>query len=236
MIVPSTDAAGFGDWLYLWLHAYCRTRAGFPTFVQAVPGMDDWLEAFPVLREFTVSESDLNFRDRRERNDAGTGQGFGVDFSIDELEAFVRAAILPWVVADRSDTLVIYLDDGSGDPPADLDMVAYVAAAIDSFGSSARTLVVSADENGFREILGDVLSARTSAVDYLQGDQIARFRSAAGARRMVGTNSTTSYWAAYAAGVAHHDATIVMPRAAVVSTDYARRQLDSRWMLLKGFL
>lgn len=239
-----TPAAGlrFGNWLYLWLDAHARTSAGFPTLVLESPAMAEWLDAFPALRALTIARGDLRFHDRREWDDASWGQRFGVDFAVDELESFIRDALVWRVIPDTSNTLVVNVRRGDYYERPELrerygfDQVGYVAAAIACFTDVESVLVVSDDPQWCRDNLDPVLRARAREVDYAAPGGLANFVTIAGARRIIGTNSTFSYWAAYVADVVHPDAQIVMPRFhGRLPQGKNAYQLDPRWQTLKGF-
>ena len=67
-------------------------------------------------------------------------------------------------------------------------------------------------------------------------DPLANFHAVAQASRIIGTNSTFSYWAAYVAGVIHPAAEVVMPRFhARMAHGTDAHQLDPRWIVVGGF-
>ncbi|WP_345752401.1 alpha-1,2-fucosyltransferase [Microbacterium rhizophilus] len=232
----------FGNLLYLWLAASRRSAEGRPTVVMSSPAMDEWLPVFPALRELTVEPTDLRVHDRREWDATYGFQRFGVDFTRDSLASFVRAHLAAHIPADRSGRLVVNVRRGDYYAEPHLrelygfDQVAYVAAALDRIGAVDRALVVSDDADWCREHLDPVLRPRVAEIEYMDPDPRANFLAVAGASRIVGTNSTFTYWAAYVADVVHDDAVIVMPgfhsRAPAAETAY---QLDPRWTILDGF-
>ena len=230
----------FGNFLYLWLRAHRASLSGTPTLALASPSMEPWITAFPALGELTIRRDSLQFRDRREWDDVWLYQRFGVDFTADDLDAFVRATLSPRINPDDSGKLVINVRRGDYyteflDKYA-FDQVGYLVAALERVGPAERVLVVSDDPEWCRAHLGPMIRARSSDVEYAQPDPLANFHAVARASRIIGTNSTFTYWAAYVAGVIHTDAQVVMPRfhgRMAHGTD--AHQLDPRWIAISGF-
>jgi hypothetical protein len=229
-----------GNLLYVWLRAHRASLSGTPTLALASRAMEPWLTAFPALNELTIRPDSLRFRDRREWDDVWLYQRFGVDFTADDVDAFVRATVAPHIVPDDSGTLVINVR--RGDYYAEFigkyafDQVGYVGAALDRVGPAERVLVVSDDPEWCRAHLDPIIRTKASAVDYAEPDPLANFHSVARASRIIGTNSTFTYWAAYVAGVIHPGAAVVMPRFhARMTHGTDAHQLDPRWTVLDGF-
>lgn len=242
--VVMTPPAGlrFGNWLYLWLDAHARTRLGHPTLVLEAPGMAEWLTAFPRLRDFTIARDDLQFHDRREWDEFSWRQRFGVDFARDELDAFVRDALLPHVTPDTTGTLVINVRRGDYYARPELrerygfDQVGYVTAALGEFDDVDHALVISDDVQWCRENLESIVRATGADVAYAEPGAVQNFLAVAGASRIVGTNSTFTYWAAYVAGVVHEEVRVVMPRFhARMAGSSDAHQLDPLWTAIDGF-
>ncbi len=229
-----------GNLLYVWLRAHRAGLSGTPTLALATPAMESWLTEFPALGELTIRRDSLRFRDRREWDDVWLYQRFGVDFTADDVNAFVRATVAPHIVPDDSGTLVVNVRRGDyytefTDKYA-FDQVGYVGAALDRVGSAERVLVVSDDPEWCRAHLSSIIRTKTSHVEYAQPDPLANFHAVAQASRIIGTNSTFSYWAAYVAGVIHPAAEVVMPRFhARMAHGTDAHQLDPRWIAISGF-
>lgn len=231
----------FGNWLYLWLDAHQRSAAGHPTRVLEVPGMASWFTVFPGLRPLTVAPRELRFHDRREWNDQDWHQVFGKDFSRATLQAFIRDSLLPAVEPAPRDRLVLNVRRGDYYSNAALrerygfDQVAYLTAALERFDPPGDVLVVSDDAQWCRQNVAALLPAGAT-VQYAEPDPAANFLAVAGARRIIGMNSTFTYWAAYIADALWDDAEIVMPLfhgRLPGHTD--AHQLDPRWTALEGF-
>lgn len=240
--VITTPPAGlrFGNWLYLWLDADARTRSGERTVVLQAPGMDIWLEAFPALRALTVERDLVRFHDRRDWGEHSWNQRFGDDFSRESLDAFISGYMAPYIAPDRSGTLVINVRRGDYYSNPGLrrrygfDQLGYLREALRRAGRADRVLIVSDDPDWCRENVVGMLDA--ASVEFADRDPVSNFMAVASASRLVGTNSTFSYWGGYIAGVLHGSATIVMPRfhgrLPVGSDAY---QLDPRWTIIDGY-
>ncbi|GAA3635367.1 hypothetical protein GCM10022200_18350 [Microbacterium awajiense] len=242
-VVVMTPLAGlrFGNWLYLWLDAHQRAAAGEPTRVLEAPGMAMWLDEFPRLRKLTVSASEMRFHDRREWNDDSWTQRFGIDFDRVSVDAFVRETLIPELSEDLGDTLVVNVRRGDyySDPVHrkryGWDVPGYLAEALGRTARAERVRVVSDDAHWCREHLDTLLSAHSSQVDYDEPDPVANFRAIAAARRLIGTNSTFSYWGGYVAGARFDSPEVIMPRfhgRFEVGTD--AYQLDPKWTVIDG--
>lgn len=242
--VIMTPPAGlrFGNWLYLWLDAHARTRAGEVTLVLKAPGMEQWLELLPSLGELTIAREDLRFRDRREWHENSWNQRFDEDFTRAELQDFIRDVIAPFVTPDHSGALVVNIRRGDYyDNPGlrriyGFDQIGYLAEALRRVEPAERLLVVSDDPDWCRDNLDALLRETGATVEYAPRDPASNFLAVAASRRLIGTNSTFSYWGGYIAGVLHADPVIVMPRfhARLGDTTEAY-QLDPEWTAVDGF-
>jgi hypothetical protein len=239
LMTPRTGLR-LGNLLYVWLQAHRRTRAGAPTVALEAPAMEPWLTAFPALTALTIPRDSLRFHDRREWDADWLYQRFGSDFAADDVAAFVEETIAPHVEPDRSGALVINVR--RGDYYAEFankysfDQPAYLGAALDRMPGAERALVVSDDAEWCRANLDDLIRSRVEMVEYADPDPLANFLTVAGASRIIGTNSTFTYWAAYVAGVIHPTAQVIMPRFhARMAHGTDAHQLDPRWTVLDGF-
>lgn len=241
--VIMTPPAGlrFGNWLYLWLDAHQRSASGLPTRVLEAPGMQPWFDVFPALRELTVSRGDLRFHDRREWNDRDWRQVFGSDYTRESLRAFIAETLADRVERAPRHRLVINVRRGDYYARPELlarygfDQVGYLSAALERFGDVSDVLVVSDDADWCRENV-ETLLPESARVDYAEPDPAANFLAVAGARRIIGMNSTFTYWGAYVADAVWDDAEIVMPLFhSRLFADTRAHQLDPAWAALDGF-
>ena len=242
-VVVMTPTAGlrFGNWLYLWLDAHQRTTAGEPTLVLEAPGMAPWLREFPRLRSLTVTKDRLRFHDRREWDHESWNQRFGIDFTRSTLDAFIDSTLVPALHEDQGDTLVInvrrgdYFSDPHHAARYGWDIAGYLVDALASAGSAERALVVSDDARWCRDELHTIIGAGVQRIEYAAPDPSANFRAIAGAHRLIGTNSTFSYWGAYVAGARFTSPQIIMPRFhGRLPTGSDAYQLDPGWTVIEG--
>lgn len=239
LMTPSSGLR-LGNLFYVWLQAHRRTRAGSPTLALEARAMERWLTAFPELAALTIPRSSVRFRDRREWDAAWLYQRFGADFAHEDIVTFVRETISPHIVPDRTGKLVVNVR--RGDYYAEFaskysfDQVGYLEAALEPLEPAARALVVSDDPDWCRDNIDSLVRARAREVEYAAPDPLANFLAVAGASRIVGTNSTFTYWAAYVAGVVHPAAEVVMPRFhARMPHGTGAHQLDPRWTVIDGY-
>jgi hypothetical protein len=231
----------FGNWMYLWLQAHSRTRSGRPTVVRRVPEMAKWLMAFPNLVGLTTATEEVRFHDRREWDHEFRYQRFGVDFTSPQIDAFASFVFDSRVSVDPSARVVVNVRRGDYYTPDsggrfEFDQVGYLQAALARLGRVDDVLVVSDDATWCRAHLDGVLRAAAKQVGYMDPDPLPNFLAVAGARRIIGMNSTFSYWGAHAANVLHENAEIVMPRFhARTARGSDAYQIDPRWTVVEGF-
>ena len=230
-----------GNWLYLWLNAHQRSAEGSPTLVLTAPGMTPWIDAFPRLTELSIPPARMRFHDRREPF-VSYRQRFGIDFTPASLAAFIRENLASAVTPQGSGTLVVNVRRGDYYAQPDLasrygfDQVGYIAAAARRFRGVERVLVVSDDRDWCRAHLDVILRGFAARIDYAEPDPVPNFLAIAGARRLIGSNSTFSYWGAYVAGVVHDLPEIVMPRFHARFDGLSdASQLDPAWTAIEGF-
>ncbi|WP_404430584.1 alpha-1,2-fucosyltransferase [Microbacterium lacus] len=230
-----------GNLLYVWLRAHSRTAAGSPTLALSAPAMTPWLVDFPALKALTVDKGGLRFSDRREWDGEYLYQRFGLDFQRNELANFIHAALVSHVIPLADDTLVINVRRGDyyTDHRAkyEFDQAGYIGAALDHVGEASEIRVVSDDPAWCREQLGGLFRDRIARVIYDDANPLENLLTVAGASRIIGANSTFSYWGAYIADVVHEHTIVVMPRfhgrMGAGRTD--AHQLDPRWVAIEGF-
>lgn len=242
--VLRTPPAGMrlGNFLYLWLHAHGRSTPERPVRVLESRGMAQWWQVFPRLRDLSVTRDELRFSDRREWEPEWLYQRFGIDFARPQLHAFIDDALLPALAPGPSDgRLVINVRRGDFyatefEAKHGFDVVGYVTAAVAHFDGARSALVVSDDADWCRTHLGDLLIDRIGDIEYAAPDPLANLRAIASAQRLIGANSTFSYWGAYIADRTHEHAQIVMPRfLARMAHGHDAHQLDPSWTALDGF-
>lgn len=231
----------FGNWLYLWLDAHSRAATNHPTFVRSTDAMAPWLDAFPGLRSLTIPTREIRFHDRREWGERSWHQRFDVDFDRAELRSFIDGVLAPRVKRDDSGTLVVNVRRGDYYSQPHLrerygfDQIHYLRLALDIIGTADNALVVSDDPVWCEANLPPVLGDHVQRVDYASADPVSNFLSVAGASRIIGMNSTFTYWAAHVADVLHGGAQVVMPRFhGRFEGGNEAYQLDPHWHAIEG--
>lgn len=241
VLCPPAAGLRLGNLLYLWLQAHQRSAAGENVVVRDARGSADWVREFPALRPLGVAPEDIRFSDRREWDAAWLYQRFGVDFSREQLHAFIRDVFAARVPAAPDGRLLLNVRRGdfygtAFESKHGFDVVPYVDAALEQFDDVPGILVVSDDAGWCRTHLGDLMARRTSDVEYADPHPLDNLLALAGADRIIGANSTFSYWGAYIADALHEDARIVMPRFhARMAHGSDAHQLDPHWIALDGF-
>ena len=134
------------------------------------------------------------------------------------MDAFISDCLAPYVHADNMGMLVInvrrgdYYSDPTHRARYGFDQLGYVKDALERVGPVDRTLIVSDDPDWCRENLLEMVEATSSTVDFADRNPVSNFEAVASASRIIGTNSTFSYWGAYVSGVVHASPVVVMPR------------------------
>lgn len=247
----------FGNFLYYWLHADMRRRRGETYLVLTRDHIGPWLDALPVVREeLTIRSGAMRPWDRREWPPTSQFQRFGEDFGAADLDLFIREMVLGSPLM-RGGRLTVDAD-GANEPVVvnvrrgdyyaipefrqayGFDVVTYVGEALRRIADRepiSRVLVVSDDIAWCRANLDVILRPKVPEVRFVSptATPLDHFRAVARARRVVGANSTFSYWAGYVATVLHGArAHVVMPgfhsRAVAGGRAF---QLDDRWDVVR---
>lgn len=208
----------FGNFLYYWLHAHQHQLAGRAFRVQVHDHLEPWLQHFPSLRrELSVMATNIGFFDRREWPPASQFQGYGNDFDLRGIQTFVdrhllsalESAVEPVVGAP----LIVNVRRGDfySEPKFRelyaFDVPSYVEVALRrarSIGPIPVVRVVSDDLAWCRDNLDEIVrAAGATEVHYgsRQPGALGDFTEIAAASRLIGANSTFSYWGAYVATV-----------------------------------
>lgn len=240
---------GLGNFLHLWLWAYARRTEGQDAWVLHSPRMDPWLAALPAMNDLTIQRRDVRLSDQRAMV---FGQAFDHEFSREQLGGFIKNLVLApdGVGGDlqpsAADQLIVNVRRGDyysdrtirGDYAFDLE--AYLHVAMEEAmrqGRPARIRVVSDGMDWCRARLG-WLSDHTDELIFNDSglSPVAQFSQLASTRRLIVTNSTFSYWAAYVSNVLHGDnhEQIIAPWFHSRGVLYGRAwQLDPRWNIVQ---
>lgn len=220
----------FGNFLYYWLHADIRQWAGERYRVQVHSHLKPWLDLLDSIRDdLSVRSEGIGIFDRREWAPQHQYQRFGSDFTEHELWRFVHRRVLSsdlLILTQPHDFSTLTVNVRRGDYYSDpvfawhysYNFEEYLALALrraTERASVSRIRVVSDDPVWCRENVHDLLSSTCGTVLYADDpqDAITDFRDLASSPRIIGTNSTFSYWGAYVSwarfGRASH---LIMPR------------------------
>lgn len=242
------DGLGFGNFLYLWLRSDLLQREGHDYRVLHVSAMDPWLELLPTVRDqLLVLREDVRVWDRR---DPSWGQRFGEEFTRQQLRDFIRQHLLPSELTrpeaarPRSVTVNVRRGDYYSDPVFrgrySFDIEAYLDEAlgrsVDVGGPVDHVLVVSDGIEWCRTRLDRMLSRGGAEVEYApqSASPASNFHVVSTSSRIIGTNSTFSYWAGYVSNVIHGPhSQVVMPAFHARHMDGGRAyQLDPTWEII----
>lgn len=199
-----------GNFLFLWATAWSRRRwAGEEWRVRFKPKMQPWLDEFPGLRDLTVQEADVHWRQRRT---VEWGQHAGRDFLLPDLRAFVREVLIPGSrFPDRwgsvtPDALVINVRRGDyySNPHYreryGMDVEGFVRAALRKARVDAGPVVFVSDDPAWcRKHLRHLVPWTVPQVMPEPHEIFQDLAQLSAARHLVLANSTFSYWGGYIA-------------------------------------
>ena len=214
-----------GNVLYFALRAFSEQQRGSDYVVLDPDPGNDWASGFPRLASLLLPPSELHVLDKRVDLVESFFQGFGTDFSRDELERFIRTVLLTGPALqnvkescrdDDAPSVTVnvrrgdYYDNPDFKALFGFDVQSYVRTAISEVerttGPLASVLVVSDGIGWCRQHL-DWLGDHAPSL-YFEGSENgiqSNLRRLAEARRLIITNSTFSYWGAYLSNVVHGD-------------------------------
>lgn len=239
------SGVGFGNVLYAWLHVHQQQASGADCRLLPPPHMDPWRELFPTLwTDLSIRREDVRATDRR---DWVWNSRFGRDFTRAELHGFVRAHLAPALVDRAADGGTVTINVRRGDYYSQphfrgtysFDIAAYVEAALaeaQKQGAFDRVVVVSDGIEWCRLKLDALLREHAEAITYVEGESPQdNFVRVAAARRLIGTNSSFSYWGGYVSNVLHGaDSQVIMPRFhARLGESPDAYQLDPAWTIVE---
>ena len=199
------EGLGFGNFLYFWLHADQARRAGTPEWVVVPDGLTPWLDAYPALRALSLSAREVRASDRRVFH---WNSRFGIDFTRDQLHRFMAC----YLVSDAEPTTEaspdvavnvkrgVYYSAPHFRGTYSFDIAAYLGLALERMAQRepvGAVTVISDDLDWCELKLDDLFRRSAGTVTYLRTSPHEQFASLSRFRRIVGTNTTFSYWGAY---------------------------------------
>lgn len=208
-VIWGAEPMNGGNFLYLWATAWARRReTGRPWLVRYKPTMEPWLTEFPALRDLTVREDDVSFRQERT---VEWGQQTYQDWFFRDLLDFTRERLLTsngfQARLKQVDRGAVVVNVRRGDYYSDpvhranygFDIPGYVRAAVSRVPEAdlERIVLVSDDVDWCQRNLGflaDHASVHTLPGPHDMFDDLAQI---AGGRHLILANSTFSYWGGY---------------------------------------
>jgi len=246
------EGRGFGNYLYYWLRAQLEQSHGKDYKVLHAPGMEPWLAELPAVRNrLVVTLGELRFSDRRIASEDTWVDRFGMDFTREDLHTFVDRYVVgsPLLGEARTGSEVLVINVRRGDfysVPAfrgtyGFDIQGYMELALPralAAGGPVESIQVVSDGVEWCEIkLDGLLRRHAREVRYLPPTDSPQdnFRVVANAARIIGTNSTFTYWAGYVSNVVHGaNSHVVMPDFHARHIDHGRAyQLDPDWEIVR---
>lgn len=240
---------GFGNYLYLLFDAYRRQERGADYRALAHRIMEPWLANIPEASDkFCVRPRDLRFSDRRDPWTLKLSDRFGVDFSREELHSFVSEYLLPLTGGGEpcDDTVLVNVRRGDyySNPYVrgtyGFDIPAYLQPALEEaaqFGDIGSLTVVSDGIDWCRVRLDGLLRGFSPNITYVPSSESPQenFRRVSSARRLIGTNSSFSYWGGYLSDVLYEDRNhVIMPWFhARLAGGPGAHQLDPHWTVVR---
>jgi hypothetical protein len=248
----TSDAIRLGNLLYVWMHCHRRRAEGEDVRALANADTPMWDALWSLTnRRLVVRREEMRVWDRREELPDRLHQVFGVDYTREDIEVFVREVLLgpPFRSLLKPDLTALTVNVRRGDYYANpdfrslfaFDYPGYLRAALDlaleQGGRPGRIKVVSDDPAWCRDNLG-WLTGITSHVEIVEHDPASNLALLAASQRLILTNSTFSYWGGYISRSLHPSGA-----GAVVAPRFHRRdlnggagwQLDPEWTIVDGF-
>lgn len=205
-----------GNWLYVWCKAFSQSReSGALAKTIPLPGMETWIEEFPLLTNLIAPSAKIPFRDLRFH---GFNQDVERSFSAEDRQAFIEQIILS---SDKfrnrireaqklitEDSLVIsvrrgdYFSNPSINQTFGIDSVTYIRSALkmalSTFNPS--NIIVTSDDLAWCESELSYLS-QIAPTTFLKLDDtmFGDLAVLAAAHRLILTNTTFGYWGGYIA-------------------------------------
>jgi hypothetical protein len=239
---------GFGNFLYFWLHAHIRQEAGDDCRVLETPAMAPWLDTYAGLRDtLTIHPSKVRLWDRREWEQGRLYQAFGEDYTRVQLRDFIKTYLLP-AGSTHADPHTVTINIRRGDYYSvpefrnryGFNIPDYIRAALiraEAHAPINEIRVVSDDIAWCRDSLGPILTAHCRAVEYAGPADTPQknFHALATTSRLIGTNSTFSYWGGYVSNTLHGAAShVIAPRFHARDVNGGNAyQLDPVWHVIE---
>lgn len=205
-----------GNWLYVWCKAFSQAKASDALATTTpLPGMETWVDEFPLLTNFIAASEKIPFRDLRFH---GFNQDVERSFSTEDRQDFIEQIILS---SDKfrnrikeaqklitADSLVIsvrrgdYFSNPSINQKFGVDSVIYIRSALKmALGTfTPSNIVVTSDDLAWCESELSFLS-QVAPTTFLKLDEtmFGDLAVLAAAHHLILTNTTFGYWGGYIA-------------------------------------
>lgn len=253
------DFMGWGNLLQLAMWAHDGRLSGERRWIRANPNLVPWLDEFPGLRQVVLLPEQVRFTDKRMAPWSENARRRGISgavplhtpVDIAAVERFLRDVVLPGSrLAAKSmerDMPEMVVNVRRGDYYSDPDIRAQYGFDV------GRYLRVAVNDTVERDGVPSAITVVSDDLDWCERElrwlgelapthfavgqgPIADFATAAGARRLVITNSTFSYWAAHTSNLLHGDnhALVWAPRFFDRTQNGGRSWLlDERWSVVE---
>lgn len=246
-------ALGFGNHLYMWLHAWKRQQAGIRSRILFHDSMRPWLEVIPALKALTVARHEVKLIDRRL---VFWGQAYGVDFARGEIEAFINQCLLSSQPLQnaltqarrnlRPGALVVNVRRGDYYSVPEflrnygMNCKLYVEIAARDVAAQTNITgirVVSDDPRWCRENLGAL--RQYGPIDFGSESRtpLGDFATLVAGENLILANSTFSYWAGYTNSILYpkDKSSIWVPRFHARSYNNGHAwQIDPKWNAIEN--
>ena len=227
---------GFGNHLYLWLHAHIMQLEGRDYRVLVTDSQRPWIARFPDLNSLVIERSDIAFRDQSEwGHTPRLYQRFGVDYTREQLHNFIQVRLADSIPAERGNATVVNVRRGdyytTYRAEYGMNLDGYLQEALSHVNPSETLRIVSDDPRWCATHLKHV---HRGPMVFANHDPWQNFLEVATASTLVGTNSTFSYWGGYIGDVLRGETRrVVMPWFHKRTlNEGAADQLDPRWTII----
>ncbi len=213
-VLITPKGARFGNLLYFFLRAFIYKQQGKEFKILYTKHMDELLALFPMLKEFVLSDYEINFFQIKDDSN-NYYQKFGDDFTLNELNNFIKIYLLPSPILseniknvnkyDNSITLNIRRGDFYEKGNTSLygyDQIGFIKHVFSSYLETKKydTIIVVSDDMQWCKSNFDFLNQYTNKVIYpifINNPIIESFSWLTQANQLVLSNSTFSFWGAY---------------------------------------
>lgn len=241
-ILIISDGARFGNHLYFYLHAEKMRKKNERYFISYIPNMNDWLHIFPSLSKFTLQKEEISILDNKITMNSYY-QTYNEDYNQDELISFITSYLKKDILEinkNRREELVIHVRRGDFYNKENFPYYAFQQSLY--FKEALRKIdlknindiyIATDDIEWCKSNLDFIASEFNLKIHYPNKSQEDDFLMLTRAKKIILSNSTFAYWAAYINETVYADTTIIAPNFNTMLMDNgAMRQNLSSWILI----